>query len=216
VPDKNVRQLGGYPLMAWTIAVCLRVESIDRVIVSTDSEDYAAVAEQYGAEVPFLRPSALANDDSTDLEFVEHALERLESGGCRPTHLVHMRPTTPFRDPDIVDEALRQFRNSDGATALRSVHEMSESAHKALEVTSEGWLARLGRIDTALDAANLGRQSFPNTYLANGYVDVLSVAFIRSSGSLHGDRVMAFITPPVVEVDTELEFKFLEFCVAND
>ena len=63
---------------------------------------------------------------------------------------------------------------------------------------------------------NLARQSFPSTYVANGYVDVLSVARIRSTGKIHGDRVMAFITPPVAEVDTEIDFKFLEFCVASD
>ena len=77
-------------------------------------------------------------------------------------------------------------------------------------------MARLGTKDTELDAVNLARQSFPDTYVANGYVDVLSVSVIRSTGGIHGDRVIAFVTPPVAEVDTEIDFRFLEFCVASD
>jgi N-acylneuraminate cytidylyltransferase len=93
---------------------------------------------------------------------------------------------------------------------------MSESAYKTLEMSPEGWLAPLGMVERALDTANLARQGFPTTYVANGYVDVLSVRFIRSTGLMHGDRVMAFLTPPAVEVDTEMDFQLLEYCVAND
>ena len=122
----------------------------------------------------------------------------------------------PLRDPTVVDRGIAAFAETEDASALRSVHEMSESAYKTLEITPDGWLARLGMRDTALDAVNLARQSFPNTYVANGYVDVLSVARIRSTGKIHGDRVMAFITPAAVEVDTEMDFEYLEFCVARD
>ncbi len=216
VPNKNIRLLGGHPLMAFTIAACRRCALIDRVIVSTDSAEYGEIARCYGAEVPFLRPAELAESDSPDIGFIVHALDWLVGEGREPTNVVHMRPTTPFREPAVVDRGIAAFAASDDASALRSVHEMSESAYKTLEISPDGWLARLGMTDTALDTANRARQSFPDTYVANGYVDVLSVAFIRSTGLLHGDRVMAFITPPAVEVDSENDFKFLEFCVADD
>ena len=202
--------------MAYTITSCNRCSLIDRVIVSTDSAEYARIAMAYGAEVPFLRPTELAESNSPDIEFVVHALDWLADEGREPTTVVHMRPTTPFRDPAVVDRGIAAFAQQPDASALRSVHKMSESAFKTLEITADGWLTRLGTTDTSLDSANLARQSFPHTFVGNGYVDVLSVALIRSTGLLHGDRVRAFITPPAVEVDTETDFDYLEFCVAND
>ncbi len=216
VPHKNIRALGGHPLMAYTIAACRRSGLIDRVIVSTDSDEYAEIARRYGAEVPFLRPAKFSGSNSPDREFVLHALDWLAEAGGEPTNVAQMRPTTPFRDPAIIDRAITAFSENNQASALRSVHEMSESSYKTFEITPDGWLATLGLVDLTLDTVNLARQSFPATFIANGYVDVLSVAFIRSTGLLHGDRVMAFVTPPAVEVDREIDFEFLEFRVAQD
>ena len=152
----------------------------------------------------------ISGDRSTDYEFVTHALDYLESEGAEPKIVVHMRPTTPFRLPALVDEAVRQFQTSSGSTAMRSVHEMPESAWKSFEVDN-GLLRQLGETQTNLDAANLARQAYPKTYVANGYVDLLDVAFIRGSGMLHGDRVLPFLTEVVTEVDSEHEFRLLEY-----
>ncbi len=216
--DKNIRPLGGWPLLAWTIAVSHRVERIDRVIVSTDSADYAAIAEAHGAEVPFLRPAEISGDRSTDREFIVHALDELGATGEEPEIVVHLRPTTPFRAPDLVDRAITHFVEAglrDGATALRSVHETPESAWKCLEIGDDGLLRPMGSDDSSLDASNMARQSFPTTFFANGYVDVLSTAFIRQSGLLHGSRVIPFKTPPVTEVDSPAEFEILEAQLAG-
>lgn len=211
VPHKNVRMLGGHPLLAWSIAACLQSKSIHRVIVSTDSAEYAKLAKELGAEAPFLRPAEISADRSTDYDFVVHALDWLAKEGGEPDFLVHIRPTTPFRNPCLIDAAVGEFVKATQGTALRSVHEMSESAYKTFEIAAAGQLKRLGSDDTALDSANNARQQFPSTYVANGYVDVLSSAFIRRTGLLHGDHVLPFITPPVVEVDTESDFAHLEF-----
>ena len=211
VIDKNVRPLGGYPLIEWSIKACLKSKLIDRVIVSTDSEQYARLSVGMGAEVPFLRPANISGDRSTDYDFVLHALDWLALQGSEPQLIVHIRPTTPFRAPDLVDMAIETFKSTQGATALRSVHEMSESAYKTFEIAHSGYLQRLGSESTALDSANSARQQFPTTYQANGYVDVLSSHFVRSHKLLHGDAVMPFITPNVVEVDTEDDFFHLEF-----
>jgi CMP-N,N'-diacetyllegionaminic acid synthase len=211
VPNKNIKLLGGHSLLAWSIAACLRSSSIDRVIISTDSAEYAALAIKLGAEAPFLRPAEISGDRSTDYDFIVHALDWLAAEGQEPDYLVHIRPTTPFREPALIDAAVQAFRASKQATALRSVHEMSESAYKTFELAESGQLKRLGADNTALDSANNARQQFPNTYQANGYVDVLSSAFIRKSGLMHGDHVMPFITPSVVEVDTLDDFDHLEF-----
>lgn len=211
VPSKNVRLLGGHSLLAWSIAACLKSSTIDRVIVSTDSEEYAALATKLGAEAPFLRPEAISGDRSTDYDFVVHALDWLAAEEGEPDYLVHVRPTTPLRNPHLIDEAVKVFIGAPYATALRSVHEMPESAYKTFEIATGGQLKRLGADNSALDSANNARQQFPSTYQANGYVDVLSTRFIRQAGLLHGDHVIPFMTPSVVEVDTQDDFAHLEF-----
>ena len=211
VPNKNVRPLGGRPLINWSIAACRKAKSIDRVIVSTDSIEYRELCLKADAEVPFLRPERISGDRSTDYEFILHALDWLAANGGEPELIVHIRPTTPLRSPLLIDMAIDAFRNGGSATALRSVHEMSESAYKCFEIAPRGQLKRLGSEGTALDAANTARQQFPATYIANGYVDVLATAFIRRTQLLHGDWVLPFITPPVTEVDTEADFAYLEY-----
>jgi N-acylneuraminate cytidylyltransferase len=211
VPNKNIRQLGGHSLLAWSIAACLKSSMIDRVIVSTDSVEYAELAKKLGAEAPFLRPAAISGDRSTDYEFIVHALDWLAAEKDEPEYLVHIRATTPLREPMLIDDAVKAFISATNATALRSVQEMSESAYKTFEITEGGQLKRLGADNTDLDSANNARQQFPDTYQANGYVDVLSTAFIRKAKLMHGDHVIPFITPTVVEVDTEDDFAHLEF-----
>lgn len=215
VPHKNIKLLGGHALLAWSIAACLRSTTIDRVIVSTDSAEYAALSRELGAEAPFLRPEAISGDRSTDYDFIVHALDWLAAESGEPEYIVHIRPTTPLRDPQLIDDAVKAFIAAPQATALRSVHEMSESAYKTFEVAEGGELKRLGADNTELDAANNARQQFPSTYQANGYVDVLSSAFIRKSGLMHGNHVLPFVTPSVVEVDTLDDFEHLEFQITR-
>jgi len=212
VLNKNIRPLGGHMLIEWSIAACKKSKRIDRVIVSTDSAEYQSLCRGFGAEVPFLRPAEISGDRSTDYEFIAHALDWLAANGGEPDYIVHIRPTTPFRAPELIDAAIEAFASAGTtATALRSVHEMAESAYKTFEIAPGGQLKRLGSDSTALDAANNARQAFPKTFIPNGYVDVLSTTFIRESRLLHGDHVMPFTTPTVTEVDTEADFDFLEY-----
>jgi CMP-N,N'-diacetyllegionaminic acid synthase len=215
VPNKNVRLLGGHSLLAWSIAACRRSKTIDRIIVSTDSVEYCALARELGADAPFLRPAEISGDRSTDYEFIVHALNWLAENDEKPEYIVHIRATTPLRDPLLVDEAVRLFSGAERATALRSVHEMAESAYKTFEIAPGGQLRRVASTSTALDAANNARQQFPVTYQANGYVDVLSRDFILRAGLIHGDHVIPFVTPPAVEIDTEEDFEYAEFQLAR-
>ena len=211
VEDKNIRLLGGKPLLAWSIVACLKSKTIDRVIVSTDSEKYANLALSFGAEVPFLRPSEISGDHATDYDFMLHALDWLKVHSSEPKQIAHIRPTTPLREPELINEAINFLARNPTATAVRSVHEMSESAYKTFEISEDGALQCVGSNSTDLDMANRARQVFPKTYHANGYIDVLSVSFIRKTGLLHGGNVLPFNTPMVTEVDTEEDFSYLEY-----
>lgn len=211
VPNKNIRMLGGHPLIEWSIKACLKSDFIDRVLVSTDSLEYAQLSIGCGAEAPFIRPAEISSDHSTDYDFIAHALNWLASNNEEPEFLVHIRPTTPYRSSKLVDEAIELFRSQPKATALRSVHEMSESAYKTFEISQLGNLIRLCSHNSELDLVNNARQEFPSTYQANGYVDVLSCKFISDNKLIHGDHVIPFITPVATELDTENDFKYLEF-----
>jgi CMP-N,N'-diacetyllegionaminic acid synthase len=215
VPKKNIRVVMGHPLIAYSIRASLRSKLINRTLVSTDSEEIAAIAGEYGAEVPFIRPAELAKDTSTDYEFVAHALGWLsENEGSTPEYLVHLRPTTPLREVTVVDTAIETMIASTQATALRSVHEMAESAYKCFEV-EDGVLKSVGTNAFEVDAANIARQQFTKTYKANGYVDVLSTSFILKHQKIHGNRVLGFITPYAIEVDTLEDLEFLEYKISR-
>jgi N-acylneuraminate cytidylyltransferase len=132
-----------------------------------------------------------------------------------PDALVHIRPTTPLRDPIVLDKAIELFfSKKNELTSLRSVHEMSESAYKAFEVNEKEFLSTIGSIESG-DKANLPRQAFPKTYVANGYVDVLDPNYVLKENKLHGDKIFAFKTPVVTEVDSIEDLEYLEWQITT-
>lgn len=213
VPDKNIKLLAGHPLIAYSIAAGQLANGIDRTIVSTDSEEYASIAHEYGAEVPFLRPAEISGDHNTDYDVIIHALNWLQDNEAyQPTLLVYLRPTTPFREITYIDSAIELMRKTDDATALRSVHKMSQSSYKTLEIEG-GYLKCICSGSFDVDAANLPRQGYKTTYDANGYVDIFRSSFVIENERLLGDRVLAYVTPRIAEVDTFEDFDYLEYQV---
>ena len=185
------------------------------MVVSTNSCEYAEVAKKAGAEVPFLRPDSISHDKSIDFEFVKHALDYFYSEGQVPDIIVHLRPTTPFRDPKIMDLAISDgLKRRAGVTSMRSVHEMSESAYKSFEIgESENLVSAFSR-SNELDPANAGRQTFPKTYSPNGYIDLLFPDLILDSGLLHGNNVSPIITGNTIEIDSESELSMAQALVS--
>lgn len=217
VPKKNIRPLAGYPLIAYSVAaarLCLR---IDRIIVSTDSEEIAELSRKYGAEAPFMRPSALAGDLSSDREFVMHALEWFQKNeAIIPDYLVHLRPTTPLRDPILIDGAIAAIISDPEATSLRSGHVAPESPFKWFFRDEYGYFHGFASDRMPPGYSNLPRQIFPEVYIPNGYVDVLRTSFVMNSDDIHGHCIMGYLTPMCREVDTLEDFEFLEFKIKKD
>ena len=212
VREKNIKNIGGHSLLEWSIKSCLKAQSISQVYLSTDSDDYANIGKESGALVPFLRPKDLASDTANDLDVIKHFLSVVDE---KTDALVHIRPTTPLRDPLILDKAIEMFfHKKTELTSLRSVHQMSESAYKSFEVDGKGFLSTIGSIESG-DKANLPRQAFPKTYIANGYVDVLDPSYILKENKLHGDKILAFQTPVVTEVDSIEDLEYLEWQITK-
>lgn len=213
IPDKNLKQLGNHSLLEWSIKSTLKSSEVTKVFLSTDSEEYAKLGESFGAIVPFLRPAELASDTAVDLDVFKHFLTEIKE---LPQAIVHIRPTTPLRNPLIINDAVINYMKlKNEITSLRSVHEMSESAYKTFEVSDQGLLKSIASVADG-DKANLPRQAFPKTYQANGYVDVLNPEFILKEHKLHGDKIFAFKTPVVTEVDTLSDLEYLNWEVQQN
>ncbi len=216
VPKKNIRLLAGHPLIAYSIVAARRCRRIDSVIVSTDSQEIADVSRAYGAEVPFLRPKELAQDRSADIDFIRHALDWFEEHDhVEPEMLVHLRPTTPLRESALVDSAIELIGSHDEATSLRSAHQVAEPPEKMFRV-KDGLLTGFFPDDPRPDYHNLPRQAFPPAYHPNGYVDIVKTDFVRLSNSVHGPRILGFVTPVAIEVDTKEDFDYLEYRMERD
>ena len=216
VPGKNIKTLAGYPLIAYSIIACKLSRQIARVIISTDSTEIANISKNYGAEIPFLRPPEISQDHSTDLEFVLHALNWFKSHeNEEPDYLVHIRPTTPLREPTLIDSAIDKILADPTSSGLRSVHEIPESPYKMFGI-KDGYLAGLYPDDPRPEYYNLPRQNFPPLYKPNGYVDIIKRQTVRNGASLHGSKMLAFITQTAVEVDSPEEFQYLEFEITKN
>jgi CMP-N,N'-diacetyllegionaminic acid synthase len=214
VPDKNIMQLAGHPLLAYSIAAAIQSNSISRVIVTTDSEEYAEIAIEYGAEVPFLRPKSISGDRATDLQFFQHAVTWFrEHEGLVPEYYAHLRPTTPIRKPNVIDQAVNIFINSD-YSALRSAHKMSDTSYKTFEVENDK-LKMLCDGGFNIEPTTLPRQAFPVTYNPNGYIDIVRTSML-DKGLIHGDSVRAYITDICYEIDEIDDFLFLEVTINKE
>ena len=210
VPKKNIRDFDGHPLIAYSIAAARITPGIDRVIVSTDSEEIADIARYYGAEVPFLRPSAYAGDASPDIDFVRHAIGYfLENEGSCAEYLVHLRPTTPLRLPRIISEGIDLIRSIKESTSLRSGHICASPPYKWFKAGAKHYWEPLMQGMTP-DDANKPRQDFPDVYIPNGYVDVLKSDFIWENQLMHGTKMLGLLTEEIPDIDTELDMKKLQ------
>ena len=213
IPRKNIRDFAGYPLLAWSVVACELSITIERIILSTDDEKIADVGRKYGAEVPFMRPAEFATDDATDYSTIKHALEWLrDNEGIMPELVVQIRPTTPLREPSILDDAVNLLRANPEATGLRSVFQMPETAWKCFEI-NDGYISSLASKlpDMPPDASNMPRQALRPTYISQGYVDILRSSIVLGEEQTYGEKVLGFLTPDCGEIDVESDFRKLEF-----
>lgn len=198
VPGKNIRDVAGKPLIAWSIEAARQARSIDRVVVSSDDQAILAVARAWGAEVPFVRPPELARDETPGIDVVLHAL------ACLPDAewVVLLQPTSPLRSARDIDAAVEQCLAT-GAPACVSVTE----AHMP-----PWWLFRLsaqGRLQSFLPDGERPqrRQDAPSLYALNGAVYVAQTDWLRRTRSFVTDETVAYVMPPErsVDIDTPLD-----------
>ncbi len=218
IPRKNIRSFAGYPLIAWSIAAAKQAASVTRVIVSTDDEEIAAVARKYGAETPFLRPAEFAQDQTTDLPVFEHALQWLEEKeSYQPDIVIQLRPTSPIRPKDCVDNAVKILMEHEDADCVRGVVPAGQNPHKMWRFAGEGQpMEPLLEVEGIPEPYNAPRQILPPVYWQTGHIDAIRVATIEQKKSLTGDVVYPLVIDPryTVDIDTLSDWAKYE-AVAN-
>lgn len=210
LPGKNIKEMCGKPLIAYTIEAALKSNSIDHVILSTDDEEIAEVAKKYGAEIPFMRPAELASDTAMAIDNYIYTIGRLEKEwNTKIDSFVVLQPTSPLRIAEDIDGAVELFnaRNADSVVSfVKEAHPVFW--HKKIDENN--------KLEDLFEGTIANRQDLPKTYYPNGAVYVFSTEMIRQR-KYFTDQSYAYIMPRERSVDIDFidDFKYAEFLMQN-
>lgn len=218
LPRKNIRMLGGHPLVAYAARSGALAESITRVIISTDDEEIADAAVKYDAEAPFMRPAELAQDDSPILATIQHALRAVEESDGPYEAVCLLQPTTPFRTPNDLDAAVALLRGSPEADSVVSVAPVIDTHPRRLRRIVNGRLMQY--LSEGGDVEGQQRQDHDDdrAYRRNGALYLARRRTILEAGSLYGEHVLPYIMPEArsINIDTLQDFLLAETMLQHE
>lgn len=194
VPDKNIRPLAGHPLLAYTIAAARASGIFGAVVVSTDSERYATIARHYGAEVPFLRPEALAGETAPDIEWVRHALDTLAAEGRHFDCFSILRPTSPFRQAATIQRAWGAFMAAAGVDSLRAVEPVRQHPGKMWVIRGERLLPLLPLSPADRPWHSQQLAALPPVFVQNASLEIAWSRVALEGGTIAGSVLLPFLT----------------------
>jgi len=224
VVDKNIRPIDGKPMLSYSIAHAKQSDYIGRVILSTDSEKYAEIGKEYGAEVPFLRPAEYATDLSLDFDVFYHALTWLrEHEDYVPELVVQLRPTYPIRKVKDIDNMIERMLADPSIDSMRCIAPATEVSHKMwllgedsahdLSDAAKGFTPEAGKavpirplLTDIPEAYNMPRQQLPKVYYQNACIDVIRSRVILKEHSMSGKKIEGYVMSENYDIDTEAEF----------
>ena len=205
LPGKNIKLLNGHPLIAYSILAAQLCKSITRVIVSTDSDEISAIALQYGAEVPFKRPTEISQDMSNDLEVFQHALSYLKiKENYVPEFVIQLRPTSPIRFESDIESCIERMALNKQVDSLRVVTESPITPYKMWTISDiETPMSPLLTITEIDEAYNEPRQLLPKTYWQVGTLDVIRSNTITEKKSMSGKKILPYVINPEFAIDID-------------
>lgn len=206
IPGKNIKDFARFPLIAYSVVAGLQSKFVTRVVVSTDDEEIAQVARQYGAEAPFLRPAEFAQDDTLDLPVAKHCLDWLAANeNYRPEALVWLRPTSPIRPLDCVDEAIRLLLDHPEADSVRGVVPAGQNPYKMWTIDEQTKkMIPLLCVEGIREPYNAPRQALPDVYWQTGHIDAIWTKTVLEKHSMTGDTILPLMIDPHFTVDIDL------------
>lgn len=213
-PLKNIRELAGHPLIAYSIYHAKKSNVFDDVIVSTDSKEIADIALKYGASVPFMRPESMAQDLSTDYEWIEYTLTKLKNDGISYDCFSILRPTNPFRTSETIKRAWTTFETSKNSIdSIRAVQLCKEHPGK-MWVLDEGnqMMSPLMNYQDTNPTPFHSRpyQSLPKVYIQNASLEIAWSKVIFENKTISGEKVKAFLTEGYEGIDINTEFDWYQ------
>lgn len=213
IPQKNIKDLCGKPLIWYTIDAAKKSQYLDRVILSSDDPEIIAVAKQYGVDVPFVRTAELAADTVTDYPVFVHALEWLEKNeGYKPDIVVQLRPTSPLRTAEHIDNAIEFLAEHPEADSVRTVAEPDQSPYKMYRVDNAGYLEPLIKLEGQPESFNLPQQKLPKAYKHVGYVDAMWRKTIMEKKQMTGEKVLPLVIDDAVSGINKLgDWEWIEY-----
>lgn len=209
--NKNIRELNGKPLMAYTIESALKSKMFRDVVVSTDSLEYKRIAESYGADVPFLRNEELSTDSASTIDVVEDLLNKMHESGKDYEAFMILQPTSPLRDENHIIEAVKLFNDKNAD----SVVSMCECEHSPLLTKQLDETRSLNGFLNGLDKHR--RQDFNKFYRLNGAIYLLNVEYFLKYKNFYKKNSYAFIMEKSksIDIDDINDFKYAEFLIKN-
>ena len=203
IPRKNIRSFAGHPLIAYSIVAGKTAATVTRVIVSTDDEEIAKVAQSYGAETPFLRPKDISLDDTPDLPVFQHALKWFaDQENYKPDVVVQLRPTSPLRRVEQIDQCVYRLLEHPEADSVRTVCTPFQNPYKMWRIEQGSLMKPLIASDIP-EAYNQPRQALPDVYWQTGYVDAAWSDTIMQKNSMTGDRILPVVIDPEDWIDID-------------
>jgi CMP-N,N'-diacetyllegionaminic acid synthase len=199
IPNKNIKIVAGKPLIAWTILEALASQNVARLIVSTDSPKILRVAREYGAEVPFLRPGELAQDDTPGIAPILHAVRWLQQNeGYEPDYVLCLQPTSPFRTTKDIDSAIAMGKEKE-ADAVISVTPVKHHPN---------WMKHLDNAGKLVDYVPRGhtvtkRQDLSPLYALNGAIYLIRFQVFLQQGTFFVDNAFGYVMPPERSLDID-------------
>jgi N-acylneuraminate cytidylyltransferase len=205
LPKKNIRLLDNKPLLCYSIDYSKKSSLVTKTIVTTDSQEIADIAKSCGAEVPFLRPSEYAQDDTRDYPFMKHALDYFESIGEVYDIYILLRPTSPIRPEGLIEKAIEIFENNFSASSVRSIAKIKEHPYRAWEINIDGSMQ--GLVKSVEESYNIPRQELPEIYFQTGDIEAIRRETILK-GSISGDNIYPLIInhDEMVDIDEVSDF----------
>lgn len=213
IPRKNIKRLAGKPLIAWTIEAARQSRHLRRLILSTDDDEIAQTAREWGADVPFMRPGELARDDSSHISVVRHAADWLERNESRcPEFLMILQPPTPLRTAADIDGAI-ELANEKGADAVVSVVEAQHHPYLTHRMTETGSLVEFVPCDIEYPR----RQDLPPVYALNGAIYLIRYSRLPQLKTLVPHGSLGFVMPQdrSLDIDTLWDFHLAELILQH-
>ena len=217
IQNKNIRLLGGHPLIAHSINAARDTGIYDRILVSTDNFEIAQVAKQYGAEIPSMRPSEYATDTSPDIDWISYSVHEWEI--AQESTLTILRPTSPLRKAATIKSAVEALTSSSWADSLRAMQLVSEHPGKMWRVNANNEaIPYLQQQDRSVPTHSSPTNTLERVWVQNASLEVVKVQTIINKGSLAGDRILKFEMPGLegFDLNTLSDWNYLEFLIQSD